>query len=435
MTEHLKFVRDNLENILAYSLLSFIPTQLGRHFWPSFSFVVGERIDYLSPTLYASDILIFLLFLLWIISKSSHAYLNKKVPIWFLPAGIFLFINTILAVNPVVSWYGLVKLIEFCFFGGYMGYFFVRHKESSLIIIGITLLAESALAIVQYFHQGSLNGLFWFFGEREFSGITPGIANVSVGGHLILRPYGTFSHPNVLGAYLLIMGTLLIGGWKEYSSAKIKSFIAVSLGCALMALVLTLSRSAILLCALIMIGLICQYFMRKAVRKRFFIVSFVGAGFLILSFSILFPMFSERFAETSLSDESVILREILGKSALLMIAQYPLLGVGNKNFLIMLPKYLPQTHTIFTIQPVHNLPLLVASEFGIPGLLLSIFLIGKVYYRIYRRFFLSSDKRFVFFLGVILTEIMLLGMIDHYFLTLQQGQLMLSLIIGVSLSV
>src|SRR5258708_5260679 len=82
----------------------------------------------------------------------------------------------------------------------------------------IGIIGESILAIAQFFNQGSLNGVLYFLGERTFTATTSGIANASVSGELILRPYGTFPHPNVLAGYLLISLTLLLLYAKSYLS-------------------------------------------------------------------------------------------------------------------------------------------------------------------------------------------------------------------------
>src|SRR6266704_691714 len=64
-----------MENLLFSLLILFLPTQFGKHFWPSFSIIQGIRVDYLSPTLYFTDILIILLFLVWLIN-------NLLSPMW-----------------------------------------------------------------------------------------------------------------------------------------------------------------------------------------------------------------------------------------------------------------------------------------------------------------------------------------------------------------
>ena len=53
-----------LEKILLFLFVLLIPTQLGKHFWPEWSRVVGIRVDYLSPTLYFLDLVWLGLFLI-----------------------------------------------------------------------------------------------------------------------------------------------------------------------------------------------------------------------------------------------------------------------------------------------------------------------------------------------------------------------------------
>ena len=65
---------NNIQRLLFFALILGIPTQFGRHFWPDFSFVSGVRVDYLSPTLYVTDILIFLIFALEIIKFSIFSF-------------------------------------------------------------------------------------------------------------------------------------------------------------------------------------------------------------------------------------------------------------------------------------------------------------------------------------------------------------------------
>src|SRR3989338_9410931 len=74
-TGFLLFARSSkIENALFFLTLLFLPTQLGRHFWPSFSYILGIRTDYLSPTLYLTDILILLLFIFFIASLKLRPF-------------------------------------------------------------------------------------------------------------------------------------------------------------------------------------------------------------------------------------------------------------------------------------------------------------------------------------------------------------------------
>ena len=45
-----------------------IPSQLAIHLWPKWAYIYGIRIDYFSPTIFLTDILVFLILILWLIS-------------------------------------------------------------------------------------------------------------------------------------------------------------------------------------------------------------------------------------------------------------------------------------------------------------------------------------------------------------------------------
>jgi hypothetical protein len=61
------------------TLLLLLPTQLGLHFWPQWASVFGMRVDYLSPTIYLTDIIIFLLAIIAAIEK-KEIFKKTKAP-------------------------------------------------------------------------------------------------------------------------------------------------------------------------------------------------------------------------------------------------------------------------------------------------------------------------------------------------------------------
>ncbi len=405
---------DNLKDIFFLSILLFLPTQFGRHFWPDFSYVKGIRIDYLSPTLYFTDILTISLFILFIFSLKDIR-LKFKVAIgkhvaYYLPLAI-LVIGIIFSKNPLSGWYGLLKLLEFIFFGFYTALSIKKFKFSTILyIFSISILFESFLALFQFLNQGSLGGIFYFFGERDFNGQTPGIANASLNGQLILRPYGTFSHPNVLAGFLLIEMIVLIYNLNYNIKALVSwtAIIALSLGT--VALFLTMERVAILLWIFIIILLGIKNFYRK--KKVFYFL----LPFILISIAVLLPTFYLRFTNLNFSDQSFVLRGELIKESLIMIKNQPIFGTGINNFLYNLPD--------FYLQPVHNIYLLIATQTGILGLIFFLWFIIKAYRNLR---FTIYDLRFT-----ILTSVLILGFFDHYFLTLQQGQLLFSFVLGLS---
>ena len=117
------------------------------------------------------------------------------------------------------SAYAAIKLTEFRVFGWYLSQSIRTLKQIIIVffLLSIGGFIESLLAIAQFFNHGSINGFFYLLGERFFTAQTPGIANASINGELVLRSYGTFSHPNVLAGFLvLVMSFLLFGFFRVY---------------------------------------------------------------------------------------------------------------------------------------------------------------------------------------------------------------------------
>ncbi len=403
-----------------YLLILFLPTQFGKHFWPTAAFINGLRIDYLSPTIYLTDIFIIFIFLFsgkQIIFKILKSHKEKLLV--FLTFILFIILGIIFSKNIAAGIYGLIKLLEFSFLGVFI---FINHKTISLnkilTILSVGIIFETALAVLQYFNIGSLEGLFYFLGERKFNSATPGIANASIAGELILRPYGTFSHPNLLGGYIAICLSLL-----PTLARKINTSFILVITVGIIGVFISFSRTAIvaLIIFLISFFLISVYEKYKKgklnqvlVKQNMFIIMV-----LVLTASLFsFNQFSERF-NIEFQNESVIYRTKLLNQSLEMIQQNPFLGVGINNFFNNLDKTF---NSPSLLQPVHNIFLLTFSELGIIGFLCLIFILFK------------SFKKNAFNLIVILT-IIILGSFDHYLLTIQQGQLMLTIAISLLLSV
>lgn len=298
--------------------------------------------------------------------------------------------------------YGLLKIAEFSFFGFYTMKN-IRNLRLVIYALSIGIFFESALGVAQYFNQGSLNSIFYFFGERAFNSQTPGIANASLNGSLVLRPYATFPHPNVLAGYLVLSMTFVL-----FSSWEKLRYLVLTMGT--IALFLTLSRAAIV----IWVVVLCLYLFKCRWKLS------AGIGILIAGV-IYFSPLGTRFLNINLFDEAIAQRVELAKAAFAMFSKNPILGVGVNNFLPNLPFYIQQAGNTLFLQPVHNIFLLVLSETGIIGFGFFMWFLFKTFNKIARRNALGL---------VLFSEILFLGFFDHYFLTLQQGQLLLALSLG-----
>ena len=394
-----------------------MPTQLGKHFWPNFSYVRGIRIDYLSPTLYVTDVLIFLFFAFSIFNfkfsiKSKFSISKLALITAFLSVGI------VFSKSPTSGFYGLLKLLEFIFLGFYTAANFKNLKKEIVLILFLTgILFESLLSIAQFINHGSLQGIFYFFGERFFNSQTPGIANVSLNGALVLRPYGTFSHPNVLAGYLAIAMAIAISNLKNNISKIRRIFYFTSIAIGTVAIFLTLSRIATVLWIVLLAYSLIYAFMKQKSKFSFFYFLFSIFALVLAISMFVISSFSFRFTSIHFYDESVVQRGALIKDSLAMIKKHPVFGVGLNNFLANLP-------TSEKLQPVHNIFFLVLAETGFLGLGLFIWFLIKTFKRI------INHESVIKSMLIILSSILVLGMFDHYFLTLQQGQLLFSFVLG-----
>lgn len=421
-----------IESILLALLLLFLPTQFGKHFWPSFANVSGIRVDYLSPTIYATDIILFLLFLL-VLFRMGFIYtfsLMQKHGGMFFITSVFFVIASI-GMVPLLGVYLWVRLCMLLFLGLYCARYI--NTINQLVFIGVLFAVasyfESLLGILQFISQSSLNGWLYYLGERTFTGNTPGIANVAIDGNLLLRPYGTFSHPNVLGGYLLISSLLVLFFSFRNTHRSMHTVMLFFLVIMSIAILLTLSRVVIIAWFVIVCSwLLSVVFKKKPYRKSivYTLLFGIALGVFVVPFLKLAVL---RFTETSFVEDAVTQRTQLLLDAITLIKQYPFFGVGMGGFI----PAIAQLHSLpyILLQPVHNIFLLIAAETGLVGFSIFTGFILLTVVRLITKIFVQQlfVKEHAVFLLLLLC-IVFIGLFDHYFVTLQQGQLLFAFILG-----
>jgi len=368
---------NKFERLVSLLLVFLIPTQLAIHFWPSYAFVYGIRVDYLAPTIYLTDILIFLLLTPWLLGKPK---LSKYTPLIV----IFAITNISSSIIPPVALFRWFKIFEFVLFGLYLK---DRKKQIGEKTILDTFLVSSvifsAIGIIQFLTNNSLGKELYYLGARNFNVTTPGIALTIFFGQLHLRAYSTFPHPNALagflGAGLLIILGRKVGRGRYFYMGVI--FIAACF-------ILTYSLSAVV--GMVVVAFF--YFFPK-LKKRLLPFGLIFS--LILPFMTFFERFGKSFSE----------RVGLAQISMQVIQRNYFLGVGLGNFVIA-----SSSHWI--LQPVHNIFLLLFSELGVGGVLLGVLIFYK---SLRHRFFLVA------------TFVLVTSLFDHYWLTSQQNLLLLSL--------
>lgn len=418
-------VKSSYIRYLYYIILLFIPIQLNYYFWPSWSIVLGRKIDYLSPVVYGTDLLIVLFLLLWVLFNIRTIRITRHSLIVggaVLACALF---NCVNSTHPLLSFWGWVSFFKFFLFI-VAAYSLNVSILKSTLALAVSGGVASIIGLLQIFHQGSLGGIFYYLGERSFTIHSINIAKTVITFPIFpqditfLRSYATFPHPNVFAGFIVLILLLCVHHKNElihFVSKKIPSSrnICVSpdtihfLYWAFMTLMgttllLTSSKTAVIG---FLLGL-CWLSSFRLLHKGVITMSIL---FIILCVTwqsfVQFPFI-----------EAIDERKLLNYAALNMLLSSPVTGVGLKHFLVALPEF-SVSRTIFFLQPVHNIYILLLSELGI----FTALIMGVAFISMVKHFVSGFNPKTLY----ILIPFLFIGLNDHYLLTLHQGVLTLVL--------
>jgi len=445
-----------LQKIIFYLLIFLIPCNLAKHWPQSWSYVSGILVDYLIPTLYVTDILIITLLILWLLEKrtvilskakdlKSTRFRNppfrraRKFAITIISIFLLYTLYSILYTkNLSAAFYKLIKIIEFSLLIIYISSQgrSTFGRKTFIQVLSLSVLWQSVLAIAQWFKQASVFG-YWFFGEQPYNASTLGIKMINWFGSLRIPSYGTFTHPNVLAGFLVINliitlnYKLQITNYKKnsifnLSNKNLRSYILdlTSLILGTVALFLTFSFASWLV-LIIYLLLSLRATAKQSPILDCFVLPLSGTPrndktkLLIYCVTGLLIFLLIKFIDP----ESLTRRFKLTEIAIKMWLSSPLFGVGLNNFIPRMEEFGNVVTNYRFLQPVHNVFLLVLSETGAIGVFSILYLVFRVF---------SKRKISSFSPSILYTlySILFLGLFDHYFLTLQQGMLLLALTLG-----
>lgn len=402
------------QQFVFYALVLLFPLNLGKHFVLSSSYINGFLIDYLVPTIFLSDILILLLLGSWWLEKPSFLFrpahflkAQNLFPLLFL---VLLFPSVLVSANRIAAFYKLFKYAEFIS----LGIFISRKFDLSLLgrvffCLSLSVLFESLLSVGQWLKQGYIFG-YLPFGEVSIVPRPP-YALVSFLGSFKLRVYGTFPHPNVLGGYLsLVLPSILFYSRKFVSSRRQGIFYDLVFVLGSVTLFLTFSRTAWIsfLIGLILVTVLARPRLFRDWSQPILVVTLI-------------TVLGSVYVLGSLDDSplSINRRLELASVALTMFQSQPWAGVGLNNFTSRLEDFSFISGSSRFIQPVHNIYLLVLSETGIFGLLSFLILFIPPLLKCFP--LVHPPRRGWSYVFIPLSQLALIGLFDHYWLTIQPG--------------
>ncbi len=385
-----------LNQILLFLLLLLLPTQLGKHFFFDFSFINGVRVDYLAPTIYLTDIIVSFLVILNF-KKILLWTINKKILLIL----VLLLVNVFFSLSIPTSIYRLIKIIEFVA----LAVVVKKNKfpEKNVLIAFLAGgLVELLLTVLQLINKHSLQGIFYFLGERQLNLSTLGVAKASLSGVEIMRPYATFSHPNSLAGFYLLLYFYFLTNKKlsKYFLLKYLFLLVSSL-----IVFFSFSKTAIITYLIL--------------NTLYFILDTRNKCRPCAIAKILIPLVLATIFLTAKTDPLTLAKRLtLGKNALVIILNRPLTGTGLGSYLLAQSSF-PSLYFDLLNQPVHNIFLLLLAEIGLVTAAVIIFFMKDLLKKFGR-------KKYLYLILVIVIT----GFFDHYWLTLEQNFLLLAVITG-----
>ncbi|MBN2306785.1 O-antigen ligase family protein [Candidatus Peregrinibacteria bacterium] len=397
-------------------LLSF-PFSIHFVLYEKASYRFGNFSPWVTGFLYLPEILLALVCVLWFIQKTKN---KEPITLKTSGAGLTLLFLFLLNAGIVTYFYGDIVLYLF---------FLIRVLEAGIIYLLIRqkiipheafiswLLYGAVLQIMIAYIQTRLNhsvGLT-LMGEPV---IGPDIANVAktdlADGSKIIRPYGTFLHPNLLGAYLLTIFFISLPHLK-------KAALPVWIILLCVGIYLTGSQAAQLTLLLTAGILLMLSFMRKALQKKYFCWGFLG----IIAFANLWIY--ENSAQLAWNYNSIAERLMQNVISMNMfLGQW--WGVGVANFTLVMEQFSHIKLLPWEFQPVHNTYFLILNETGIQGLLLLVAIIGYKlhdYWQADLQYLLKDKARILPLFALII-----IASFDHLLWTSWLGPILIGMVVA-----
>ena len=333
-----------------------------------------------------SDVFLLLLVITWITDATHRRQAivpGASSAAWLLPLLCISVFSALLSQEPVGSATEVVRLLKLALVLMYLRYNLDRAAAWTIVAaLAAVILVQTSLGVM----QAALGT-----GAQGITTIATTIADSGIVDEFAHRASGTLGHPNFLAPYLLLFvpgfAAIALGSRLKYISL-LAAAITLS---GLLAITLTQSRTPIAFAGLALALVTCFLVARHIISPLRALALAIAACAVIATTGLLFAdRIAQRLADF---DQSLELRREYNRAAIEMWETAPFAGVGPKNFGLNIGRYplhlknykavladSSDVNNLQAVAPVHNVYLLVLSEFGLLGLVAFCLFLCRAFY-------------------------------------------------------
>ncbi|MBI5077144.1 O-antigen ligase family protein [Candidatus Falkowbacteria bacterium] len=404
-------------------------------------FLNGEKWEYGTFSLYATEILLGLIIVLAIVYAINTVRSLGRFGMTGLRHGqvatcpyilvllvLLVLLNCVLALDKGIAFYKFSQLIL-----GVALFFIILTIKPAFQKVAFSFalsgLVQSALAIQQFVEQKVIANKWLGMASQDPHVL--GVPVVQFGDDRWLRTFGSFSHPNMLAGFLVISLIFTIGlFFLNQRRENGKLFLAI-MAINFLALLTALSRASFVAIAAAVILLAIFVRRDRELIKKISKVALILI-FIVTIFSVSYPelIASRAFGASHVENLSNVSRIEQYGQWWQIVKNNWFTGVGLGNYTLALSKPNPNLPA-WSYQPIHNLYLLFVAELGLFGLALCLLFVARCLLLFIKRIKSATPSQSICF--TCLACLACLACLDHYFWSFFSGIMLASVVLSQSL--
>lgn len=350
-------IRAGIAHIVTLIMLVLLPWQTRYIFWsPKIGTSVSE---FGVVSVYVTMFLAGIAGGAWLFARSEEdtVALAKRLGVLSLIAVCFV---AIVVINGPSSTHAWILNVCSALVLGYATYHAAyQNRRAVFFALGAGLIPVLGLGVWQMLTGES--GASTLLGLAVRSADRLGDAVLTIRDHRILRMYGSFPHPNILGTVIALLFALIV---TEYSLFLRTHRTKILLGAAILfgVILACISRSA----ALAMACALCVAYGRAHQKKALVVVAFV-VPILVWSVQFIAPNILALRGSTAIEQQSITERVTQVGEWWQVMKEYGIFGTGMYHYPGALASTQGSLLPAWAYQPIHNVFLLSIAEVGIVG--------------------------------------------------------------------